>query len=60
VRFDPDRARELIVKLSQDPATPAGQHDEFVQLREEIEFVDDYLDIEVVRFAATSCASTSP
>src|SRR5262249_57487885 len=27
-----------------------GKHDEFVQLREEIESVDDYLDIEVVRF----------
>src|SRR6185437_1267041 len=27
-----------------------GKHDEFVQLRDEIEFVDDYLEIEVVRF----------
>jgi two-component system LytT family sensor kinase len=50
VRFDPDRARELIVKLSKILRRLLGKHDEFVQLREEIEFVDDYLDIEVVRF----------
>src|SRR5262245_30907823 len=50
VRFDPDRARELIVKLSKILRRFLGKHDEFVQLREEIEFVDDYLDIEIVRF----------
>jgi two-component system LytT family sensor kinase len=50
VRFDPDRARELIVKLSKILRRLLGKHDEFVQLRDEIEFVDDYLDIEVVRF----------
>jgi two-component system, LytTR family, sensor kinase len=50
VRFDPDRARELIVKLSKLLRRLLGKHDEFVQLREEIEFLDDYLDIEVVRF----------
>lgn len=50
VRFDPDRARELILKLSKLLRRFLGKHDEFVQLREEIEFVDDYLDIEVVRF----------
>src|SRR5216684_7873295 len=50
VRFDPDRARDLIVKLSKILRRLLGKHDEFVQLREEIEFVDDYLDIEVVRF----------
>ncbi len=50
VRFDPDRARELILKLSKILRRLLGRHDEFVQLREEIEFVDDYLDIEVVRF----------
>jgi two-component system LytT family sensor kinase len=50
VRFDPDRARELIVKLSKILRRLLGKHSEFVQLREEIEFVDDYLDIEVVRF----------
>lgn len=50
VRFDPDQARELIVKLSKILRRLLGKHDEFVQLREEIEFIDDYLDIEVVRF----------
>ncbi|HEY6308171.1 MAG TPA: histidine kinase [Candidatus Angelobacter sp.] len=50
VRFDPDRARELIVKLSKLLRRLLGKHDEFVPLREEMEFVDDYLDIEVVRF----------
>ncbi len=50
VRFDPDRARELILKLSKILRRLLGKHGEFVQLREEIEFIDDYLDIEVVRF----------
>jgi len=50
VRFDPDRARELILKLSKILRRLLGKHDEFVQLREEIEFIDDYLAIEVVRF----------
>lgn len=50
VRFDPDLARELIVKLAKILRRQLGKHDEFVQLREEIEFIDDYLDIEVVRF----------
>jgi two-component system LytT family sensor kinase len=50
VRFDPDRARELIVKLSKILRRLLGKHDGFVQLREEIEFLDDYLDIEVARF----------
>src|SRR5262249_23184870 len=33
VRFDPDRARELIVKLSKILRRLLGKHDEFVQLR---------------------------
>ena len=50
VRFDPDKARDLIVKLSKILRRLLGKHDEFVQLREEVEFIDDYLDIEVARF----------
>lgn len=50
VRFDPDRARELILKLSKILRRLLGKHDEFVQLRDEIEFIDDYLEIEVARF----------
>ena len=50
VRFDPDRARDVIVKLSKILRRQLGKHDDFVPLREEVEFIDDYLDIEVVRF----------
>jgi two-component system LytT family sensor kinase len=50
VRFDPDMAREMIVKLAKILRRHLRQHDAFVQLREEVEFLDDYLDIEVVRF----------
>ena len=50
VRFDPDRARELVLKLSKILRRLLGKHSEFVQLREELEFIDDYLDIEVARF----------
>jgi len=50
VRFDPDTARELIVKLANILRRLLRKADAFVQLRDEIEFIDDYLDIEVVRF----------
>jgi two-component system, LytTR family, sensor kinase len=50
VRFDPDTARELVVKLASILRRLLRKHDTFVQLREELEFIDDYLDIEVVRF----------
>jgi two-component system LytT family sensor kinase len=50
VRRDPDSAREMIVKLSSILRRLLRKGDSFVPLREEVEFVDDYLDIEVVRF----------
>src|SRR6185312_12709424 len=50
VRFDPDTARVLIVKLSNILRRMLRKHDSHVPLREEIAFMDDYLDIEVVRF----------
>ena len=50
VRFDPDTAREIIVKLSHILRRLLRQSDAFVNLREEVQFIDDYLDIEVVRF----------
>ncbi len=50
VRFDPDTARELIVKLANILRRLLRKTDAFVPLREEIDFIDDYLDIEVVRF----------
>jgi two-component system LytT family sensor kinase len=50
VRFDPDTAREMILKLANILRRLLRSSDAFVSLREELEFVDDYLDIEVVRF----------
>jgi two-component system LytT family sensor kinase len=50
VRRDPDSAREMIVKLSNILRRLLRKGDSFVPLREEVEFLDDYLDIEVVRF----------
>ncbi len=50
VRFDPDTARELIIKLATILRRLLNSSDAFVPLREEMEFIDNYLDIEVVRF----------
>lgn len=50
VRFDPDTARVMIVKLSNILRRLLRKGDNFVRLREEFDFIDDYLDIEVVRF----------
>jgi two-component system LytT family sensor kinase len=50
VRFDPDTARELIIKLANILRRLLHSSDAFVPLREELAFVDDYLDIEIVRF----------
>ena len=50
VRFDPDTARELIIKLANILRRLLNSSDAFVPLREEVEFIDNYLDIEVVRF----------
>jgi two-component system LytT family sensor kinase len=50
VRFRPDLAREMIVKLANLLRALLKDHDTYVALREELSFTDDYLDIEVVRF----------
>ena len=50
IRFDPDMARIVVVKLSNILRRLLRKHETFVALREELEFIDDYLDIEVVRF----------
>lgn len=50
VRFDPDKAREVVLKLSSILRRLLRQHETFVPLREELSFIDDYLDIEVARF----------
>jgi two-component system LytT family sensor kinase len=50
VRFDPDTARDMITKLATILRRLLNNTDSFVPLREEVEFIDNYLDIEVVRF----------
>src|SRR5215471_6566038 len=50
VRFDPDTARELIIKLATILRRLLHSSDSFVPLHEEVAFIDNYLDIEVVRF----------
>jgi len=50
VRFRPDLAREMIVKLANLLRALLKDHGTYVLLREELSFTDDYLDIEVVRF----------
>jgi two-component system, LytTR family, sensor kinase len=50
IRSKPDLAREMIVKLSHILRVLLRDRDAFVPLSEELDFTDDYLDIEVVRF----------
>ncbi len=50
IRSNPDRAREIIVKLSRILRRLLSNDQDFVPLREELEFIDAYLDIEVIRF----------
>jgi len=50
IRYDPDRARIVLIKLSNILRRLLRKHETFVPLKEELGFVDDYLDIEVARF----------
>src|SRR5687767_12444076 len=50
IRSEPDTARMLIIKLSGLLRRLIRSHQHFVTLREELESIDEYLDIEVVRF----------
>jgi two-component system, LytTR family, sensor kinase len=50
IRYDPDTARVVVLKLSNILRRLLRKHETFVPLRDEISFIDDYLDIEVVRF----------
>jgi len=52
VRFKPELAREMIVKLASILRALLRERDSYVPLSEELSFTDDYLDIEVVRFGA--------
>jgi len=50
IRSQPDTARLLITKLSGLLRRLLRQHEHFVTLREEMASIDEYLDIEAVRF----------
>ena len=50
IRSKPHMARTLITKLSGLLRRLLHSHQHFVTLREEFESIDDYLDIEVIRF----------
>lgn len=50
IRTKPETARMLILKLSSMLRRMLGSQDHFVPLREELASVDEYLDIERVRF----------
>ena len=50
VRLDPDMSRDMIFKLATILRRLLSSSEAFAPLREEFEFIDNYLDIEVVRF----------
>jgi two-component system LytT family sensor kinase len=50
IRLDPDAARGVVLKLGNILRRLLRKHETFVPLREELEFIDNYLDIEVARF----------
>jgi two-component system LytT family sensor kinase len=50
IRYDPDTARGVLIKLSNILRRLLRKHETFVPLQEELDFIDDYLDIEVARF----------
>ena len=52
IRSQPDTARMLIIRLSALLRRLLRSHEHFVTLRDELESVDEYLDIEVVRFGS--------
>ncbi len=52
--MDPDTARGVVLKLSNILRRLLRKHETFVPLREELSFIDDYLDIEVARFGEDS------
>lgn len=52
VRFRPEQARELIVKLASILRVLLQDRDDLTPLRDELQFAEDYLAIEVTRFGA--------
>jgi len=50
IRTEPEEARRLIYKLSNILRRLLRNHENFNPLREELQFIDDYMGIELVRF----------
>jgi len=50
VRTDPETARHVIVRLSSILRRLLKKHESFSSLSDELDFIDDYLSIEVIRF----------
>jgi two-component system LytT family sensor kinase len=50
IRSDPDQARQVVYRLSTILRRQLRKQQAFVPLREELAFIDDYLQIELVRF----------
>jgi two-component system LytT family sensor kinase len=55
IRINPDQARSMIYKLSNILRRLLRKTDAFSPLHEEISFIDDYLAIEMTRFAGKLC-----
>jgi len=56
IRYDPDMARGVVIKLSNILRRLLRKHETFVPLQEELDFIDDYLDIEIARFGRDNLA----
>ena len=50
IRIDPDRARQMILKLSNILRRLLRKHESLTRLRDELDFIADYLAIDLVRF----------
>jgi len=50
IRINPEKARTVVQRLSSILRRLLRKHDAFSPLREELDFIDDYLSIEMVRF----------
>jgi two-component system LytT family sensor kinase len=50
IRTNPDKARLMVVKLSKVLRRLLRKHENFSTLRDELNFIEDYLSIEVMRF----------
>jgi len=52
IRFDPDTARTVLLKLSNILRRRLKVQAHFLPLKQELDFIDDYLSIEIVRFGS--------